>query len=59
MRYQIEKSDRNGDFEAYGKPFSSREEAVSMARHWSSRNPNCAWGVRVIDTMDQSLVWED
>ncbi len=59
MRYQIQKADRNGNFHDYGNGFSDKAEAQSMAEHWSSKNPNCAWGVRVVDTMTSDIIWED
>lgn len=60
-RYQIQKACRStGEFEDIFKAsFTDKSEATNMADHWSSKNPSCAWGVRVIDTMDDSVVWED
>lgn len=60
-RFQIQSASRaTGEFEdVFRASFADKAEAVQMADHWSRKNPNCAWGVRVIDTMDDSVIWED
>lgn len=60
-RYQIQKACRaTGEFEdVFRASFADKAEAMQMAKDWSRNNPSCAWGVRVIDTMDGSTTWED
>lgn len=59
-RFQIQRADRNGEFDDIHKAsFSELGQAKQYANEWSRKDPTCAWGVRVMDTMDKSVVWED
>lgn len=58
--FQIQKADRNGDFEdVHQACFECKEEAVQIADHWARRNPNCAWGVQVVNTSTNQIVWSN
>ena len=58
-RYQIQNCDINGDWDNIFKgDFKELNEAKKFAKEWDNYRPSCAWGVRVVDTMDDSVVYE-
>lgn len=58
-RYQIQRCDINGDWDnIFRADFKELNEAKKFAKEWAKYDPKCAWGVQVVDTMDDSVVYE-
>lgn len=57
MRFQIQRMCRNGDWDENGAA-TSLDEAIQLADTWFAKDPQCAWGVRVYDTIAQSVAYE-
>lgn len=50
MSYQIQRADRNGEWEdIFRASFDALNKAKSFATAWASKDPKCAWGVRVVN----------
>lgn len=58
MAYQIQRSDRNGEWEdIFRAEFSELKEAKLYAIELARKDPKCAWGVQVISGED-AVVFE-
>lgn len=58
-RYQIQRCDVNGYWEdIFRGDFQDVNEAKRFAKEWAKYDPKCAWGVQVVDTLDNSVVYE-
>lgn len=58
MTYQIQRCDRNGEWEdIFRAEFDELKEAKMYANEWARKDPKCAWGVQVVD-LEGTVVFE-
>lgn len=56
MKFKIQRMTRNGIWENE-MDVKSLDQAIELAIAWARHDPRCAWGVRVYDTMAETVAF--